>query len=55
MVSLGRCPMCLAPITRREDNPAAREPYVPRTMWICERGHRITQPDDTKVATRCRA
>jgi hypothetical protein len=37
--------MCEAPIVDREDNPNARDPYVPSVMWICERGPRITQPD----------
>ncbi len=45
----GRCPMCLAPIVAREDNPDARDPYVPATMWICERGCRVTEPDFTEV------
>lgn len=40
----GCCPLCTAAIVDREDNPDAREPYVPRTMWTCEHGHRITQP-----------
>jgi len=49
MMNLGRCPMCEAPIVAREDNPDARDPYVPATMWICERGCRVTQPDFAEV------
>jgi hypothetical protein len=46
---LGHWPMCKAPIVEREDNPAAQEPYVPRVMGICERGHRVTQPDQEEA------